>query len=64
MERRAKEKSFKTEFQKEKMQGERDRDARMSKKLGQRRQMLLTAMYFSDLSRITLLSTMVENKFY
>lgn len=36
----------------------------MSNKLGQRCQMLLTVMYFTDLSRITLLSAAVENKFY
>lgn len=64
VERRAKEQSFKIEFKEEEMQGERDRDARMSKKVGQRCQVLLTVMYFTDLSRITLLSAMVENKFY
>lgn len=64
LERRAKEQSFKTEFKEEEMQGERDRDARMSKKVGQRSQVLLTMMYFTDLSRITLLSAMVENKSY
>lgn len=44
------------------MQGERDRGARMSKQLGQRHQMLPMVMYFTDLSRIILLSAMVENK--
>lgn len=64
MERKAKEKSFKTEFQKAEMQWERDSDARVSNKLGQRCQMPLTMMYFTDLSRITLLSAIVENKLY
>lgn len=57
---RKNEKNSKAEFRKEDMQGERDKDARMSKHLGS--QMLPTVMYFTDFSRIILLSAMVENK--
>lgn len=40
-ERRAEEKNFKTQFQKDEMEVKRHRDARMSKKLGEICQMLL-----------------------